>query len=78
MTQRAETVAASQLLDGRNISFIKPAARDVGVLFDSYLTFKSQILKIALAGFLQIWTISEMKPMLPYSVLEKLSHAHFF
>ena len=59
-------------------SYMKPTARNLGVLFDSGLSFKPHINKVVQSCFLQIRTISRIKPMLHHSDLEKIIHAFIF
>lgn len=55
---------------GSLVSNVKPAVRDLGVLLYSYLTFDPQIKRVVQSCFLQIRTISRIKPKLSHPYLK--------
>ena len=59
-------------------SNIKPAARNLGVIFDLDLTFDKHIKTVVQSCYLQLRTISKIKPILSHSDLEKVIHAFIF
>ena len=56
-------------------SAVKPAAKSLGVFFDSELTFNVQVKKTVQSCFYQLRTIAKIKSVLSSADLEKLIHA---
>ncbi len=54
---------------------IKESARNLGVTFDSNLSFNNQVARVIQSCFLQLRTISKMKSFLTAADLEKVIHA---
>ena len=57
---------------------IKPTARNLGVLFDTELTFIPHINKLVQSCFYQLRSVSRIKHMLTPPDLEKVIHAFIF
>ena len=54
---------------------VKTSARNLGVMFDSELSFKAQITKVVQSCFYQLRNISKIKSFLSFTDLEKVIHA---
>uniref|UniRef100_A0A672YDQ4 Reverse transcriptase domain-containing protein n=1 Tax=Sphaeramia orbicularis TaxID=375764 RepID=A0A672YDQ4_9TELE len=59
-------------------SNITPTARNLGVIFDSDLSFQLHINKVIQSCFLQLRTISKIKPIVPHHNLETIIHSFIF
>ncbi|KAF7653084.1 hypothetical protein LDENG_00087530 [Lucifuga dentata] len=55
--------------------YVKPEVRNLGVIFDSSLTFNTQVTKVIQTCFLQLRQISKVRSFLSFSDLEKVIHA---
>ena len=54
---------------------VKTSARNLGVMFDSELSFKTQVTKVVQSCFYQLRNISKIKSFLSFTDLEKVIHA---
>ncbi len=63
---------------GNFSEIIKPTARNLGVVFDSDLTFTTHINKVVQSCFFYIWNNAKIKTILIQSDLEKGFYAHIF
>ena len=57
---------------------VKSVARNLGVMFDSSLSFNHQVTKVIQSCFFQLRNIAKIKSFLSYSDLEKVIHAFIY
>ena len=69
------SIPAFQSQLGNLSNNIKGAARNLGVMFDSSLSFNQQVTKVVQSCFFQLRNIAKIKSFISFSDLEKVIHA---